>query len=171
MTSPDRQVPASVDSARELIRGLRKQYISLCCRGSFVTGKEFAIGRRAAILSPGYFRAGERVRIGQDFLCEVDVDLGNDILISSRVSMVGDDHRFDIAGKTVFESGRNAPQLQTLEGDNLIGNGTIIVGNVRIGLGAIVGAGSVVTRDLPPYWICVGRPARPLRPRFTPEAG
>lgn len=54
--------------------------------------------------------------------------------------------------------------------DVWIGHGAIILPGVHIGNGAIVGAGSVVTRDVPPYMIVVGNPARVLRPRFeNPE--
>jgi len=54
--------------------------------------------------------------------------------------------------------------------DVWIGHGAIVLPGVRIGNGAIVGAGSVVTRDVAPYTIVVGNPARVLRPRFdSPE--
>ena len=41
----------------------------------------------------------------------------------------------------------------------------IVLPGVTIGDGTIVGAGSVVTKDLPPEMVCVGVPARPLKPR------
>jgi len=54
--------------------------------------------------------------------------------------------------------------------DVWIGHGAIILPGVQIGNGAIVGASSVVTRDVAPYTIVVGNPARVLRPRFdNPE--
>ncbi len=55
---------------------------------------------------------------------------------------------------------------RSLGRDNLIGHKATIIGNVRIGKGCIVGAGSVVTKDLPPNTICCGVPARPIRDRF-----
>jgi acetyltransferase-like isoleucine patch superfamily enzyme len=49
-------------------------------------------------------------------------------------------------------------------GENVwIGARASIIGNVRIGDGAIVGAGTVVTKDVPAYSICAGNPMRVLR--------
>jgi acetyltransferase-like isoleucine patch superfamily enzyme len=51
--------------------------------------------------------------------------------------------------------------------DAWIGHGARLMQGVRIGHGAVVAAGSLVTRDVPPYTIVAGVPARPLRQRFT----
>jgi virginiamycin A acetyltransferase len=53
--------------------------------------------------------------------------------------------------------------------DVWIGHGAIVLKGVRIADGAIIGAGSVVTRDVPPYAIAVGNPARIIRKRFDDE--
>jgi phosphonate metabolism protein (transferase hexapeptide repeat family) len=50
--------------------------------------------------------------------------------------------------------------------DVWIGHGAIIMPGVRIATGAVVGAGAVVTRDVDPYQIVAGVPARPIRKRF-----
>lgn len=57
----------------------------------------------------------------------------------------------------------------TLGVDCWIGHGAIILPGVSVGLGAAVGAGAVVTRDVPDFAIVVGNPARLVRSRFTPE--
>lgn len=53
--------------------------------------------------------------------------------------------------------------------DVWIGTNTVLLGGVSIGDGAIVGAGSVVTKDVPPYAVIGGTPARILRYRFTDD--
>lgn len=53
--------------------------------------------------------------------------------------------------------------------DVWIGHGAIIMKGVEIGTGAVVGAGAVVTKDVEPYTIVVGVPARPINRRFSKE--
>ncbi len=50
-----------------------------------------------------------------------------------------------------------------------IGSNCVVLGGVTIGRGAVIGAGSVVTRDVPAYAICVGSPARVVKYRFSEE--
>ena len=53
--------------------------------------------------------------------------------------------------------------------DVWIGHGAVILPGRRIGTGAVVGAGAIVTKDVAPYLIVGGNPARPIRPRFPPD--
>ena len=128
-------------------------------------GRDFAVGRGALLHSPNYFRAGDHVYIGNHFYCEVDVEIGDEVLVSGKVSFVGDDHDIDDPDHSVFFAPRLPDNTVVLEGDNLIGFGSTFVGDVRVGRGAVVGARSLVTNDLPGDWVYVGSPARPLRPR------
>ena len=58
----------------------------------------------------------------------------------------------------------------TIEDDVWIGhNAVILPGCQKVGRGAVIGAGAIVTRDLEPYSVVVGNPARKLRDRFPPE--
>ncbi|MBD3343445.1 MAG: antibiotic acetyltransferase [Chitinivibrionales bacterium] len=57
-----------------------------------------------------------------------------------------------------------------IQNDVWIGHSAIIMANVRkIGNGAVIAAGAIVSKDIPPYAIVVGNPARVVRYRFTPE--
>ena len=55
------------------------------------------------------------------------------------------------------------------EGDNWIGANATVLRGVTVGEGAVIAAGAVVTRDVPPYAIVGGVPAKVLKMRFTEE--
>jgi phosphonate metabolism protein (transferase hexapeptide repeat family) len=57
----------------------------------------------------------------------------------------------------------------TIGPDVWIGHAAILLPGVSVGAGAAIGAGSVVTRDVPPFAIVVGAPARLIRRRVAPE--
>jgi chloramphenicol O-acetyltransferase type B len=94
---------------------------------------------------------------------EVDVTIGSGVLVSGRVGFIGNDHEIPPAGVPLFTAGRRPSQHVVLEGDNLIGHGTLILGSVTIGYGAVVAAGCLVLGDIPPYTVYGGRPASLLR--------
>jgi len=89
------------------------------------------------------------------------VEIGDWVAIGHRVSILSAEH--GIAGTEV------APYLQAIErcpvrieDEVYLGAGAVVLGNVTIGRGAVVGAGAVVTRDVAPYAIVAGVPARVL---------
>jgi len=57
----------------------------------------------------------------------------------------------------------------TIGHDVWIGARAIIMGGVHVGTGAIIGAGAIVTRDVPPHAVVVGVPARVIGQRLAPE--
>lgn len=61
---------------------------------------------------------------------------------------------------------RRASRRTVLGPDCWLGHGAIVKPEVTVGAGAVIASGAVVTRDVPPYMIVAGIPARPLRPRF-----
>lgn len=113
---------------------------------------------------------GNQVGIGGHctFLC--DSEVGDKVLIAPFVAFVNsDDHVSDVVGKAMWDSGRGDKHRIVVEDDVWIGQGAIVLSPARVGRGAIVAAGSVVTHDVPPYAIVGGNPARLLKMRFTPD--
>jgi chloramphenicol O-acetyltransferase type B len=163
---PDIQVNPLINLLRHLVRASRLAVLKFRLGSKLELGNNVYIGRNALIISPEKAVIGSNVGIANNLHVETNINIGNDVLISSRVSFIGNDHRFDDSNKTVFWGGRNAPATIILEGDNLIGYGATIIGNIKIGKGCIVGASAVVTKDLPPNTICAGVPARVIRNRF-----
>lgn len=71
----------------------------------------------------------------------------------------------DTSDEATFFDGRRETTC-SLGHDTWIGHGAIVLAGRNIGTGAVVGAGAVVTRDIAPYTIAAGNPAREIRPRF-----
>ena len=101
--------------------------------------------------------------------------------IGSYVTVfLGGDHRVDWITTYPFsifrESAKSIPgRPTTTKGDVIIGNdvwigaSATILSGVNIGNGAVIGACSVVTKDVPPYGIAAGNPAKVVRLRFSEE--
>ena len=113
--------------------------------------------------------ADEFSYIGPACIVGAKVELGAYAMLGPRVSIVGGDHVFDVPGTPVIFSGRPELPPTVIESDAWIGCGAILMAGVRIGRGAIVAAGAVVTKEVPPYEIHGGVPARKLRDRFANE--
>ncbi|THF63943.1 chloramphenicol acetyltransferase [Pseudothauera nasutitermitis] len=73
----------------------------------------------------------------------------------------------DAADDAAFFAARRARVLHVGH-DTWIGHGAIVMPGLRIGDGAIIGSGAVVTRDVAPWTIVAGNPARLIRRRFSP---
>lgn len=164
--SPDRRLPSYLVHVRRVLRRARVACLQVKLGRKLVLGRNVYFGKSAVMQPPQFARFGDNVIVGANFFLQANLNVGSDVLISSKVSIVGNDHRFDDPTKSIYWSGRLPEATICLEGDNLIGYGTIIVGDVNIGKGCVVGAGSVVTRDLPSNTVCAGVPAKPIRNRF-----
>lgn len=105
--------------------------------------------------------------IGPNCSIGPNVYIGKYTMIGPKVSIVGHDHVYDIVGKPIIFSGRPVGDCKTtLSNDVWIGAGVIILRGVKIGSGAVVAAGSVVTKDIPECTIVGGVPAKFIKNRF-----
>jgi acetyltransferase-like isoleucine patch superfamily enzyme len=90
------------------------------------------------------------------------VRIGNRVYTSPMVQIVAVNHVFDDPSRPFVDQGITAQGI-TVEDDVWIGSGTIVTDGVTIGKGSVVAAGSVVTRDVSPYSVVAGAPARLIR--------
>ena len=107
--------------------------------------------------------------IGPNCLIGPMVELGAYAMIGPRVSIIGADHIYDKPGIPIIFSGRPELSPTIIDQDVWIGCGAILIAGVRIGRGAIVAAGAVVTKNIPAYEIYGGVPAKKIADRFVNE--
>ena len=117
---------------------------------------------------------GEDVFVGPRAFISADgvaVPIGDDTVIGPDFFLLAGDHRFDSPGVLYREhhgSGLNAP---VSIGCNVwIGARVLVLKGVRIGDGSVIGAGAIVTGDIPELSVATGAPARVVRERFTGHA-
>lgn len=113
---------------------------------------------------------GHHVQLGPHCHVSADIHFGNYVLCAGQVSFIGkNEHRYDCVGQTVWEAPRGVDRPTVIGNDVWIGHGAIIIGGVHVGDGAVIAAGSVVTKDVPPLTIVGGNPAKIIRRRFDSE--
>jgi acetyltransferase-like isoleucine patch superfamily enzyme len=116
-------------------------------------------------------RVGKRCKISSHtFICE-GVTIEDHVFVGHGVTFINDSYprATTPAGDLQTEKDWKVEPTLVRTGAS-IGSGSTILSNITIGEHAIVGAGSVVTRDVPPRTIVAGNPARVLR-SISPEAG
>ena len=113
------------------------------------------------------FKAGPYSYVGRGACICPRVSIGAYAVLAHEVSIQGGDHRYDVPGTPIFFSER-PPMPETVIGEDVwIGHRAVVIAGVTIARGAVVGAGSVVTKDVAPYTIVGGVPAVRIGERFA----
>jgi acetyltransferase-like isoleucine patch superfamily enzyme len=116
------------------------------------------------------------IRIGEDSLvgefCVIrgqgGVHIGDKVYLAPLVQILAVNHVYDDPRRAIIEQGITAEGI-VIEDDVWIGAGAIILDGVRVGTGSVIGAGSVVTENLPPYSVAAGSPAKVMKDRRERE--
>jgi maltose O-acetyltransferase len=127
-----------------------------------------ALGANSYIRPPFFCDYGYNLTLGDDvfmnFNCValdvVPITIGNRVQMASAVQLLAADHPLDAVERA---SGREFGSPITIEDDVWLGGGAIVLPGVTIGRASVVGAGSVVTKDIPPGVVAVGNPCRVIR--------
>lgn len=157
---------ATLKRFRGLLRQLKMDLLRLRYRAHSVS--------RSSYLSPGgaihsSLVMGEFGYIGPNAHVGPAVVMGNYVMIGRDLLIVGKDHRFDLPGTAVIFAGRPPQEATLIRDDVWIGARVTILEGIEIGRGAIVAMGAVVTRDVPPYAIVGGVPAKIIGERFNSD--
>ena len=127
------------------------------------------VGERTVLLPPFHAGFGSNVYIGDDFfgnanltfVDDVDIRIGNGVMIAPSVTLTTTGHPVHPSRRVDY--GRFSEPI-VIEDKVWIGSNVVVLPGVRIGFGSVIGAGSVVSRSIPPMTVAVGAPCRVLRP-------
>ena len=126
------------------------------------------IGEKCNILPPFKCDYGFHIEVGENFFANYNfivldgnyVRIGDNVWIAPNVGIYAAGHPLDVEDRI----GGEEYAFPVTIGDNVwIGGGVTIIGGVTIGRNAVVAAGSVVIRDVPPDTLVAGNPARVIR--------
>ena len=126
------------------------------CRGSILF-----------VLDDAHFSIGNNSYVGEynNIRCTSEIRIGNNVRISQFITITDGQYNFSNKNQLIGDQGYKKDKV--IIGDDVwVGSNSIILPGVKIGKGVVVGAGSVVTKDIPDYAVVVGNPAKVIRFRI-----
>ncbi|WP_133740392.1 sugar O-acetyltransferase [Actinorugispora endophytica] len=127
-----------------------------------------SVGERVVLLPPFHAAFGSNTHIGDDFFGNVNltcvddvaIRIGDGVMIAPSVTLTTTGHPVHPSRRADF--GRFSEPI-VIEDKVWIGSNVVVLPGVRIGYGSVIGAGSVVSRSIPPMTIALGTPCRVVR--------
>ncbi len=143
------------------------EYCKLSAQGNdaseIVLGDEVLIGRGTVLgTRDGKIEIGDYCNIGAN--CRMGtttrITFGKHVLLAANCYIGGAQHKFDRLDIPIMRQGYDSRGGVVIEDDVWLGTDVKILDGVTVGTGSVIGAASVVTKDIPPYSIAVGAPAK-----------
>jgi acetyltransferase-like isoleucine patch superfamily enzyme len=136
-----------------------KSLMTALCRSKLA-----AFGEGAEIRPGAYVVLCSRVSLGRRVVIRPGtIIIEDDVMLGSGVQIYVDKHRFDDVTMPIIDQGEHPAEAVRLARGCWIGANAIILPGVTVGENAVVGAGSIVTRDVPARTLVAGSPARVIR--------
>ena len=135
-------------------------------------GKNTIIGKYSRIqcypddnMVIGRLKIGDGCRIGNrcSFLCGGDITIGNGVLMASDILISSENHSINPESPLLYMSQPLQCKSIEIKDGCWIGEKVCILPGVSIGTKAVIGAGSIVTKNIPDFSIAVGNPARVIK--------
>jgi maltose O-acetyltransferase len=128
------------------------------------------IGENVNVERLAFFGTGEQMEIGDNSGLGIDcyithAKIGKNVMMGPGVLYIKSNHRFDRLDIPMMGQGHTHEKKLTIGDDVWIGARVIFLPGISVGNGAVIAAGSVVTKDVPDFAVVAGNPARLVRDR------
>ena len=110
----------------------------------------------------GAVTIGQNSRIGIGNVIIGPVTIGNNVILAQNIVMSGLNHKYTNVDIPIYLQGETMATI-TVEDDCWIGANVVITAGVTIGKHSVVAGGAVVTKDIPPFCVAVGNPAKVIK--------
>lgn len=144
----------------------KKSIIYRSVRKDIVPFNVFVIGNYSVIEDYGIINnavgdvvIGNHTRVGLGNTIIGPVTIGDNVNLAQNVIISGLNHNFEEVDKSISEQGVRTKET-VISDDVWIGGNCVVLSGIHIGKHVVIGAGSVVTRDIPDFCVAVGNPAR-----------
>lgn len=134
-------------------------------------GKDVKIAGNCKFVNPQKITVGNEVLINHNTELEAtdgEIVIGNFVLFGMHTKVINSNHIFTDWKKPIALQGKSQAKI-VIEDDVWVGINAIILPNVTIGRGAVIAAGAVVTKDVEPFAVVGGVPAKIIKYRFVIE--
>jgi len=149
-----------------LIGKLSKKLRSYCGKMMFKSvGKSINIERNAFMGLGKNIEIDNYSGIGINCVVPDNIKIGKYVMMGPDVIFISQNHEFGDISKPMIFQGHKEKLIHIIEDDVWIGTKVIVLPGITIGKGAIIGAGAVVTKDVPSYAIVAGNPAKVIKYR------
>jgi maltose O-acetyltransferase len=146
--------------------GLTQPFRALLCRFIFIKcGKNINVEKGASFSFNIQIGDNSGIGINARLNTSGGIIIGKDVMMGPDVVILTMDHEFSDVTRPMREQGYKTPLPVIIDDDVWIGTRVIILPGIRIGKGSIIGAGAVVTKDIPPFTIVGGNPAKVIKKR------
>lgn len=138
------------------------KYLALQLKGFFVFGRRVGVLGNFTVVNSKNVCIGKNCGINHDvfILGNNNIEIGDGVVLSARVMLL--DAGLDVKKFSTQDFPPHVSGFVKIEDGVWVGAGAIVLSGVTIGRKSVIGAGSVVTKDVSPFTIVAGNPARPI---------